>query len=78
MTSAQLTELLDKSPQTIVDSNGDFVFSSVKQGNYYLLWGVLNKTSGGGRVLLSHNYPALVGPLCAFDFGSINESFPNL
>lgn len=78
ITSAQLTELLDKSPQTIVDSNGDFVFSSVKQGNYYLLWGVLNKTSGGGRVLLSHNYPALVGPLCAFDFGSINESFPNL
>jgi tetratricopeptide (TPR) repeat protein len=78
MTSSELAALLDKSPQTVVNSNGDFVFSSVKQGSYYLLWGTLDKSNGGGRVMLSHNYPASVGPLCAFDFGDINETFPSL
>ncbi len=78
MSTAELTALLEKSPQTGVDSNGDFVFASVKQGSYYLLWGAFNKSSGAGRVMLSHNYPASVGPLCAFDFGDINQSFPSV
>jgi hypothetical protein len=75
-TTAQLTTQLQNSPTSSVSSNGDFVFTSIKQGSYYLAWGAFNKTTGAGEIILTQNYAASVGPLCTYDFKDINESFP--
>ncbi|MEO7019306.1 MAG: hypothetical protein ABI234_04065 [Ktedonobacteraceae bacterium] len=76
MASAQFYPLLANSPQQLVHSDGTFSFPSIKQGSYDMVWGVVNTTSGQGVYFVSQRYPAVVAPLCAFDFGDINEAFP--
>ncbi len=78
MTQAQLDAIIQNAPRTNVDSNGDFKFTQIKQGSYYLIWGAINQTTKQGLVEISQRYPAAVGPLCGFDFGDINESFPKV
>lgn len=60
-----------------VHSDGTFEFSSVKQGDWDLLW------STGTNYLFTYkqdsgdpSWIAHVGPLCPFDFGSVDEKFP--
>lgn len=76
MSSDQFYALLDKSPVAQVNSDGSFSFKSVKQGNYDLVWGTINKGDSREEFFVGQRYPAAVGPLCAFDFGHIDETFP--
>ena len=77
MTSDQFYAILLKAPLTNVKSDGSFVFKPVKQGNYYLVWGSINTSTGAAIFYNAQQYPAAVGPLCTLDMGQINESFPN-
>jgi hypothetical protein len=66
--------ILNNSPVVNVNSDGTFKFSSIKQGSYYLVWGVTD--ANGQNFYVGQQYPATVGPLCAFHFSDINEAFP--
>jgi hypothetical protein len=76
MSSDAFYAILAKSPTVVVKANGDFTFPSIKQGTYYLVWGTINNADGEEEFLVGQQYPATVGPLCPFDFGDINEAFP--
>jgi len=76
MSSNAFYAILNKSPVTQVQSDGKFRFSSIVQGAYFLVWGVANSADGQVVFLVGQRYPATVGPLCAFDYGSLNENFP--
>jgi tetratricopeptide (TPR) repeat protein len=76
MTTDQFYAILEKSPLTIVNSDGSFTFKPVKQGSYYLVWGTFNTSTGAASFYNAQLYPAVVGPLCTLDMGQINESFP--
>jgi tetratricopeptide (TPR) repeat protein len=63
-------------PRVHVNSDGTFLFASVAQGEWDLVWGT------GLHYLFSYHkdtgesyWKAQVGPLCAFDFGSLDEDF---
>lgn len=76
MSSDQFYAALAKSPIASVKSDGTFVFDNIKQASYYLVWGTLNQSANKEVFSVSQRYPANVGPLCGFDFGDINETFP--
>jgi TolA-binding protein len=74
--STQFYAILAKSPVQLVKKDGTFKFPSVKQGSYDMVWGTINTSTGAEVFFVGQRYPATVGPLCPFDFGDINESFP--
>jgi len=74
MGQAAFYAILDSSPVVTVQGDGTFTFPSIKQGSYYLVWGIAN--ANGRDFLVGQRYPATVGPLCAFNFGDISENFP--
>jgi tetratricopeptide (TPR) repeat protein len=76
MSSNAFYALLAKSPVSSVQSDGKFRFPPVAQGAYFLVWGVANSADNQVVFLVGQHYPATVGPLCSFDYGSISENFP--
>ena len=80
MSDSQFYQLLSVAPTVTIQSNGTFNFPPLKQGSYELAWG--SDRSDGARLYTSSFYgdspafAATVGPLCAFDFGNINEKIP--
>lgn len=76
ISSTQFYAILAKSPLAPVAGDGTFVFNSIKQGSYYLVWGTQNQSANRQIFSVSQLYPAAVGQLCAFNFGDINEKFP--
>lgn len=76
MSSNAFYAILAKSPVIIVQSDGKFQFRPVAQGTYYLVWGVANSADKQEVFLVGQRYPATVGSLCPFDYGSISEVFP--
>ncbi len=81
MSDSQFFQLLGASPTATIQSNGDFAFSPLPQGSYGLAWGT-NQSDGTKHFQFAYNadgsaaYVAKVGPLCAFDFGNLNETIP--
>lgn len=75
MSDTAFFAIVNNSPMVNVNKDGTFKFSSIKQGSYYLVWGVSN--ANGESFYDSLQYPATVGPLCPFHFGDINEAFPS-
>jgi hypothetical protein len=72
---------VDSGYHTRVNASGAFAFSPIAQGTWDLVWETA--TSGGENYYFSTNqstglsyYQAKIGPLCAFDFGPIDEDFP--
>lgn len=76
MPSTQFYSILANSPVQNVHSDGTFSFPSIKQGSYYLVWGVQNSADSQEVFLVGQRYSAVVVPLCGFDFGDISEAFP--
>jgi hypothetical protein len=76
MSSNAFYALLAKSPVVTVQSDGKFQFRPLAQGTYYLVWGVTNSADNQVVFLVGQRYPATVGQLCPFDYGSISENFP--
>ncbi|HJT57111.1 MAG TPA: tetratricopeptide repeat protein [Ktedonobacteraceae bacterium] len=79
----QFFQLIAGAPTVIIKSDGSFDFKAVKQGKYDLAWGT-NNTDGSAFYYFSYRqsdksliYIANVGPLCPFDFGSIDEPIPS-
>ncbi len=68
-------------PRVRVNGDGTFRFDSIAQGTWDLVWATVN--GNGESYLFSYRssdglsyYQAQVGPLCAYDLGSIDEDFP--
>jgi outer membrane protein assembly factor BamD (BamD/ComL family) len=76
MSSNAFYAILAKSPVVPVQSDGKFQFRPLTQGTYYLVWGVANSADNQVVFLVGQRYPATVGQLCPFDYGSISENFP--
>lgn len=72
----QFPSLLRAAPTTRINSDGTFAFSSVPPGAYELVWSSdalhFYYAFNGSQVL----YTAQVGPLCAYNFGDINQAIP--
>jgi tetratricopeptide (TPR) repeat protein len=79
--SQYLAAVAPPAPRTDVHGDGTFRFNAIGQGTWDLVWAV-STSSGEFYLFTAHpndNSPvwvANVGPLCPFDFGSIDESFP--
>ncbi|HVU68358.1 MAG TPA: hypothetical protein VHD63_14565 [Ktedonobacteraceae bacterium] len=73
----QFPPLLAHAPEASIQGDGTFTFASVPQGTYELVWSSDNALhfyySYSGKQVL---YVAHVGPLCAFDYGDINQAIP--
>lgn len=74
----QFPPLLRTAPTTQIQADGTFVFPSVPPGIYELVWssdGTLHfyYAFSGNQVL----YTAHIGPLCAYDFGMVNQTIPS-
>ena len=83
ISQSQFFQLIAGAPTVVIKSDGSFDFKSVKQGHYDLAWGTTN-TDGSQSFDFYYRpsdkslvYIANVGPLCAYDFGSINEPIPS-
>jgi tetratricopeptide (TPR) repeat protein len=82
ISSDQFFQLLNGAPTATIRSDGTFVFKPLPQGTYDLAWGT--ERSNGNKSFNTNYYTgsgapfyvATVGPLCAFDFGDINETIP--
>ncbi len=72
----QFPPLLRAAPTTQIKSDGSFTFSSVPPGMYELVWSSdalhFYYAFNGSQVL----YAAQIGPLCAYNFGDINQAIP--
>ncbi|MGH2508212.1 MAG: hypothetical protein ACRDHZ_12525, partial [Ktedonobacteraceae bacterium] len=73
----QFPPLLRKAPLIHIQSDGTFIFTSVPQGTYELVWsndGTLHfYYANSGKAVL---YTVQLGPLCTYDYGAINETIP--
>lgn len=83
--SDQFVAILNKAPKTGVASDGSFQFDPLPQGTYDLVWGFPLDSETDVFLQVFNNdgtpyYVATVGPLCAFDFGTIDTPFvpPNI
>src|SRR5437667_333009 len=83
ISAQQFLRSLNGSPAAVIQSNGSFRFKPVRQGTYDLVWGTIRKSDGAFSFTFTYHvsdntpvYVALVGPLCAFEFGAINEFIP--
>lgn len=73
----QFPPLLRAAPTTQINADGTFSFPSVAPGTYELVWssdGTLHfyYAFSGNQVL----YTAHIGPLCAYDFGNVDQAIP--
>jgi tetratricopeptide (TPR) repeat protein len=82
ISDTQFFQLIAAAPSVVIKADGSFIFKSVKQGRYDLAWGT-NNVDGSQSFYFNYRpsdkslvYIANVGPLCAFDFGNINEPIP--
>jgi tetratricopeptide (TPR) repeat protein len=74
----QFPPLLRTAPTTHIQADGTFTFPSVPPGIYELVWssdGTLHfyYAFSGTQVL----YTAHIGPLCAYDFGNVDQVIPS-
>lgn len=74
----QFPALLRTAPTTQIQADGAFSFTSVPPGTYELVWssdGTLHfyYAFSGNQVL----YMARIGPLCAYDFGNVDQAIPS-
>lgn len=81
--TTQFFQLIAGAPTVGIKADGSFTFKSVKQGRYDLAWGTTN-VDGSQSFYFNYRlsdkslvYVANVGPLCAFDFGNIDEPIPS-
>ncbi|HZU70040.1 MAG TPA: zinc-ribbon domain-containing protein [Ktedonobacteraceae bacterium] len=79
---AQFFQLIAGAPTVVIKPDGTFTFKPVKQGTYDLAWGTDN-VDGSQSFYFYYRpsdkslvYVANVGPLCPYNFGSINEPIP--
>ncbi len=75
----QFPALLRTAPTTQINPDGTFSFPSVRPGTYELVWssdGTLHfyYAFSGNQVL----YTAHIGPLCAYNFGNVDQAIPPL
>jgi len=76
------TRALNGAPVAVIQRDGTFRFKSVQQGTYDLVWGTIGSDGSYSLIFYSDPttnapiYVATVGPLCAFDFGAINQPIP--
>ena len=72
----QFPPLLRSAPSAPINSDGSFAFTSVPPGTYELVWSSdalhFYYAFNGNQVL----YTAQIGPLCAYNFGDINQAIP--
>ena len=82
LTPDQAFAIIDSSPATPINGDGTFMFQSIKQGKYGLVW-TINHPDGSRDVrwyylksdpAKSPSDIADVGPLCPFDFGNITHA----
>lgn len=73
----------NSTPKATIHSDGSFAFQSVPQGTYDLVWGSNNTADGNQSYVFRYQtadgspiYFATVGPLCAYNFGNIQEDVP--
>jgi tetratricopeptide (TPR) repeat protein len=78
----QFLQTVLNSPFAFIDASGSFTFKPLPQGSYDLAWGSVDN-QGDIVVQFAYNtstgesfYVATVGPLCAYDFGNIQEDVP--
>jgi tetratricopeptide (TPR) repeat protein len=81
MPDALFFQMLSSAPKVTIQSNGTFSFPPMSQGSYELAWGTDRSDGAQSYISYFHSdgsaaYVATVGPLCAYDFGDINESIP--
>jgi len=73
----QFPPLLAHAPTATIQSDGSFLFSSVPQGTYELVWSSDNTLhyyyAYSGKHIL---YVAHLGQLCAFDYGPVDQAIP--
>ena len=78
---SQFYQLLGTATTTQIQSNGSFSFKPLSQGTYDLAWGT-TRSNGSKNFQFAYKpdgssyYVANVGPLCPYDFGTLNESIP--
>ncbi len=78
---SQFFQLLNTAITTQIQSNGSFSFQPQPQGTYDFAWGT-TRSNGSKHFQFAYNkdgssfYVANVGPLCPYDFGTIDESIP--
>lgn len=75
ISDSQFAQLLRNAPVASVQKDGTFLFPSVPQGTYELVWsydGNLNYyyAHNGNQIL----YKVKLGPLCAYNYGDINQT----
>jgi tetratricopeptide (TPR) repeat protein len=80
MPDPDFTAAFDAAPKVAVHSDGTFQFGPMPQGAWDLIWG---EAQGGFESYEfqyqpdnTPTYIATVGPLCPYDFGNINTTFP--
>jgi tetratricopeptide (TPR) repeat protein len=68
-------------PRVHVNADGSFRFNAIAQGTWDLVWATVN--ANGENYIFAYRssdglsyFQAQVGPLCAYDLGSIDEDFP--
>jgi tetratricopeptide (TPR) repeat protein len=76
-----LSKVRPPAPRVHVSADGTFRFNAIAQGVWDLVMDTAN-ANGDNYIFFSRQsdglsyYQATVGPLCPFDFGSIEEDFP--
>src|SRR6266566_153796 len=71
--------MLGSAPTATIQRDGSFTFQPVQQGTYDLVWGTNNNADGAQYYIYSFPPNPLVitvGPLCAYDYGDINQNVP--
>jgi tetratricopeptide (TPR) repeat protein len=76
-----ISKVSSPAPRVHVNSDGTFRFDSIAQGTWDLVWATVD--GNGENYLFAYRssdglsyYQAKVGPLCAYDLGTIDEDFP--
>src|SRR5205807_8577329 len=78
----QYAQALNGAPTAKIQGDGTFVFKPLRQGVYDLAWGSIRSNGSASFSFTSYGYGgqpvfvATIGPLCAFDFGDINQDIP--
>jgi tetratricopeptide (TPR) repeat protein len=78
---SQFFQMLNGALTTQIQRNGSFTFNPLPQGTYDLVWGS-TRSNGSKNFQFAYKsdgsayYVANVGPLCPYDFGTLNENIP--
>lgn len=76
ITTDQFYAIWNNSPKADVHADGTFASSPLPQGSYQLSWGEVNANGEDFYYSRTGVYTAQVGPLCAYDYGDLTDSFP--